>query len=282
MANLYCRQRTWFGSRVAVGVALAALGCGADLVPHGQPSPDARGNPPPSSCAGDPDRAANGCWACTTNPDGTRHCVNPDCTQQPSGEFGCTGGGSPLPPGPAPPSGWHCMPDEFGHEVCDGGPSVDASVDSPGMPTGSDCPTPGQQQWCDGPTYCGWGKRSCETQADGTWRWGSCNEGTTGPATPCACMNPFGFDSQCCERPDCLVVGEQPLPCGAMNGDLCAPCLSDANCAAGYFCVRQTQQGYCSRGCSTASDCGPGYLCFFAPGSPMLSCMPFLGRCSFP
>jgi len=277
---------------------------------------------------------SGGGWMCTSNPDGSQTCTNPNCTQLPSGEFGCSNGSGPVPPGPTPPGGWTCTVDEFGHEVCTSPPGggsgmggtggggggsgggggggaggggggggsagTGGSGGGGGAPPGSNCPTAGQQRWCDGLNFCSWGKQICVNLGI-SWQWGPCVEGNPNnppnpaPNTPCACYYPYSYNPQCCERPDCIVVGERQVPCGTVNGGvLCAPCGTDSDCAAGNICVRKlhyvpdtpngggnigTVEQFCSHSCNTAGDCGATYNCIQPSGSPLKFCAPQSGTC---
>jgi hypothetical protein len=254
--------------------------------------------------------STTGGWQCTTNPDGSQTCYNPDCSQSPSGEFGCSNGGSPIPPGPTPPGGWTCVPGPTGGEICTSPPTsggtggagggTGGTGGSGGAPPGSNCPMIGQQRWCDGQTFCSWGKQTC-VQSGSSYRWGTCVEGNPNappnpaPNTACSCYYPFSYNPQCCENSGCIVVGERPVPCGTVNGGgLCAPCGDDNNCATGGICVRKlhyvpdTPNGgnsigvveqFCSHSCNTAGDCGTGYNCVQPSGSPTKFCVPTAGSC---
>ncbi len=210
-----------------------------------------------------PDGGGSGQWMCVFDGD-TRVCTS---TAPPGGGMAGTGGG---------------------------GGTAGAGGGTGGSGTPLIC-VPGQQRWCDGATYCSWGKQTCTP--DG--RWGDCVEGnpntgrTSGPAGACACYYPFAFNSECCETPDCLVQGEQPLPCPGTNQPLCAPCGDDSQCGSG-ICARALRQvpdpqrggglfptleQFCSKTCDTATDCGGGYNCVRPNGSPVKICVPSDGSC---
>jgi hypothetical protein len=268
----------------------------------------------PSGGSGGAGGNSGGGWTCTIASNGGQQCTNPNCTQQPSGEFGCSNGSSPTLPGPTPPGGWTCHPDDAsGHEECDSPPPSGSGGSSgstgsggssgaggSGGSTGASCPTGGAQRWCDGQTFCSWGKQTCESDGAGGYRWGTCVEGNPNnppnpaPNTACSCYYPFSYAPQCCETQNCIVQGERQVPCGTVNGGgLCAPCGDDNNCAAGGLCVRKlvyqsdpasgrtigTVQQFCSHSCNSPADCGSGYNCIQPSGSPTKFCVPSSGTC---
>jgi hypothetical protein len=158
----------------------------------------------------------------------------------------------------------------------------------------------GAQRWCDGQTFCSWGKQTCEL-VGGTARWGTCVEGdprhppNPAPDTSCACYYPYSYNPQCCENPQtCIVMGQRNVPCGTVNGGaLCSPCGDDTNCPGGacIFNPRRVQdwpngggtmtamEQFCSHTCNTAGDCGAGYNCIQPSGSPSRYCVPSAGSC---
>lgn len=265
-----------------------------------------------------PDFPGDGDWDCrdVVQPDGT---VRTTCTGPDTGDGGgnapngyvCTDLGefqvcSGTPDYPSDGGGWVCYFTPGDDRVCTsmnppggggmGGTGGGGTAGSGG--NGLIC-TPGQQRWCDGETYCSWGKQTCNP--DGTW--GNCVEGdpttgrTEGPATQCSCYYPFAYNPECCETPDCLVQGTQPLPCNTQNGQLCEPCGSDDQCGSG-ICARAmryvteipggrlgggtmfpTIEQFCSRTCDDASQCGAGYNCVRPNGSPVRICVPTDGSC---
>ena len=268
---------------------------------------DGGGTTTSSSCNNDPDHPSS-CtyWTCDNVPTqygNKTHCTSPQPpgAPHPSGGYTCppSGGGLYCPGTDSGGSNWNCTATEFGLS-CDSGPTPpeagvppppdaaappppDAAAPPPDAaatpPPGSNCPTLGQQRWCDGPTYCGWGLQTCQSSG-GAWTWGACSEvAGRAPNTACSCMYPYAFHAQCCERADCLYVGERSVPCGGGNGQLCAPCGSSADCANSYYCVNDGLAQFCSHPCTTATDCGAGYLCLQASGSPVSFCVPSTGVC---
>lgn len=293
----------WAMARVAI-LGLAVVACTGSGELTGGSSPDAAAGTTPGDCTYDPDHPSS-CtyWTCENVPTplgNKTHCTspNPPGMPHPGGDYTCpaSGGGSYCPGDQGGGSGpWTCHADEF-TLTCDRGssgqpdaaaprpdaaqPPPDAATpDAATPPPGSDCPMLGQQRWCDGPTYCGWGLQTCVASA-GAWRWGACAEVSgRAPDTSCSCNYPYAFNRQCCERPDCLYVGERSVPCGGSNGQLCAPCGSSVDCANGYFCVNDGLAQFCSNPCLQASDCPSGYLCLLASGSPISLCVPASGTC---
>jgi hypothetical protein len=212
-------------------------------------------------CTGGPDYpggGGSGMWMCYYSGD------NRVCTSPPGGGNGGSGGGA-------------------------------GSGGSAGGGMGNVC-VPGQQRWCDGATYCSWGKQICDANGNG---WGTCVEGnpntgrTEGPDTACSCYYPFAFNQECCETPDCLVQGTRQLPCNTVNGGLCESCGDDSQCGSG-ICARAlryvpdqqrgpgtfpTLEQFCSKTCDSAGDCGAGYNCVRPNGSPVQICVPTDGSC---
>jgi hypothetical protein len=155
-------------------------------------------------------------WSCDIALDGSAECFNPFCVVLDTGDFGCSGGAVPVPPGGSPPDGWQCFPDENGAELCTGygaGPDLSDGYPFPSYavnpnPVGSGCLVPNQTRWCEGVYYGGWGQQLCYPMADGTWNWTQCVESGTIPNTDCACNYSALYEPDCCDAVDCSVVSE--------------------------------------------------------------------------
>jgi hypothetical protein len=267
----------------------AAVGCtGGDLSgPHPGGVPD--GGAVLTSCQADPDMPSI-CtyWTCQNVPSqygNKTHCEShqPPGAPHPPGGYSCpdSGGGVYCPGQTGGGSGpWDCHADEF-NLTCDRGgqPPPDAAPPDAAAPPGSGCPTLGQQRWCDGPVYCGWGLQSCQDTGE-TWQWGACAEVSgRAPNTQCACGSPYQFNPQCCESSDCIYVGERSVPCST-SGTLCSTCTSQSDCATGLYCVQSSATTqFCTRPCASATDCPSGYDCQAAAGSPIPVCTPSGGTC---
>ena len=247
-----------------------------------------KAGPPPPPCG-------NGQWTCTTSTDNVTSCqaAQPglpaggnDWRCHRSGNLWVCAGTSSTKPG-AP---WSC-------EAVGGSPSaplyrctapVDPCEKPPGLGSwqcfkgssfkGTRCErlpdgecVPGQQRWCDGLTYSGWGLVTC--QPDGKWKTKDyqgkpildCVENATGqvPDTLCACYHAY-FNPACCERQDCVVPqGASKQTCPASTGVLCSYCKPTApECKdAGAKCiVSNTHETFCGSDCA-ASTCPAGYSC---------------------
>jgi len=147
---------------------------------------------------------------------------------------------------------------------------------------GQEC-VPGQEKWCDGSTYCGWGVTECDV--NGKWKH-SCLEPSDGrrPNTKCACYN-YYFNPACCERPDCLVPsGTKGQICADGTGKLCEPCNPEKpNCTEGKCIIDLNNMSYCGRSCSANQPCPAGYDCkfvFLGAGSGSYNqCVPKSSSC---
>ncbi len=193
------------------------------------------------------------------------------CTWAPaSSSWSCTSAFPPNPGNsPEGTSSWQCSVDDVLHLlVCspkspDPAPAPSPAATPPPSPKpGQEC-VPGQKQWCDGALYCGWGQRSC--LSSGMWS-AQCVELSDGsrPSTPCACYF-FMFNAQCCETPDCVVPsGTSGQICEYPSGELCAPCRPEQPACSepgGECVVLDSSEAFCSKGCSSAVACPPGYHC---------------------
>jgi hypothetical protein len=133
---------------------------------------------------------------------------------------------------------------------------------------------PGEQRWCDGLVYDGWGLADCDVST-GKWKMKTlngqtildCRELDDGrrPDTLCACYH-FFTNPACCERPDCILPpGTQGQICPVSRGqlcDYCNPLVKDECQEPGARCiVTNTQETFCGRECSSSSPCPAGYNC---------------------
>jgi hypothetical protein len=153
-----------------------------------------------------------------------------------------------------------------------------------------------EQAWCDGHTFCGWGKVNCDPKT-GTWKtivkngkkvldcWEVAN---LRPNTVCACYHTF-FNPKCCERPDCIIPpGTKGQVCPASPGKLCDYCnpLNTFGCKdAGAKCVIDYSSGetYCGSACAANKPCPAGYICgnFKLQGVTSKQCIPTDNSCYF-
>jgi hypothetical protein len=256
-----------------------------------------------------------GDWTCVTAADGMISCSHLNCFLTAAGEFGCgpgLTGAKPIPPTTTPmpippPTGgpplkWNCsiLPGgadaNMGALVCtstlpgsSGGGNLGPGGSSGGL-NSPFCTLVGKERWCDGHTYCAWGKQRCDE--NGTW--GACIEGdpnaasSVGPNTADACYFSGSYNPQVCEDPKtCIIQGQRTLPCPPNAvlpaGSLCAPCRSDVDCP-GAACIsrlyyeRDTPAGgawfqvvehYCSTPCDANAAVPRGYACIRPADAPV-------------
>jgi hypothetical protein len=224
--------------------------------------------------------SSSGDWVCTTDASGHKTCVE-DSPSTPGGsgtwrcydelnKTVCTGGDNPTN------GSWTCLTDEFGNDTCSKSPDYPSDQPSSGgwncyydaegdrictendIPQGG-CP-PGQQRWCDEPTYCGWGWQTC--LSDGTWT--DCVEAAGGrrPNTDCACSFNM-FNPLCCEDRDTCIIPPGTSGRVCTNGTLllCGTCTNDNDCPEGGICITtNTSESFCGQDCST-EGCPGGYEC---------------------
>jgi len=185
---------------------------------------------------------------------------------------GCGGRALPQDAGPAPDA--QVTGDVLMVPLPDVAPRL---PDAPPLPPPPPPPPPtqcqaGQQMWCDGLTYSGWGKVECDS-ATGEWKKVvyngkqllDCREIDDGrPNTTCACYH-FFFNPACCETPGCVVPpGSKGQVCPPSPGQLCDYCnpLSSECVEAGAWCiVTNAHETFCGRECET-SGCPTGFTCY--------------------
>jgi len=116
--------------------------------------------------------------------------------------------------GDCTPTGPEICGDEYDND-CDGLVDCDDTDDCYDDPAACTCIKkcpPGSIRWCDEPTYCRWGKQTCNP--DGTW--GTCTET---PARPVGCESDEYYNPVCC-----VLAGQccQSLPSNDSIGE-CPP-----------------------------------------------------------
>ncbi|MBI2895192.1 MAG: hypothetical protein HYY06_16680 [Deltaproteobacteria bacterium] len=145
---------------------------------------------------------------------------------------------------------WDCYTDEFGALICTDGEYEGGGEDVP-------CPI-GGQRWCDGPTYCSWGKQLCQPD----FTWGPClEEDGDRPNNSCACRH-FYFDPVCCETQDCVIPADhtEPTVCES-DGGLCGYCNNDDDCTDGLCLEDGLGATLCGSYCTADDECPEGFRC---------------------
>ncbi|MCB9555981.1 MAG: hypothetical protein H6707_07745 [Deltaproteobacteria bacterium] len=203
-------------------------------------------------CEGDKPSDGSGGWVCEKREVGgdTKYVCKRPATPEDSNPP--NGGGTTT-----------CIINEFGTR-CEKGSTP--SEPPPIAPTpGLKC-TPGEEFWCDGYQFCGWGTITCKP--DGTFPTRvyngktilDCKERADAkiPNTLCAQLHYF-FNSRCCERPDCKVVDAVERKPSA--GEPCDPCNPlQPNCKQGICVVTNLYETFCSQHPDASGKCPSGMI----------------------
>lgn len=149
------------------------------------PTEDVEGNALDENCDGGDGDSCEPTGAEICNDDLDNDCDgDTDCRDAECAEFPLCGDCTPLP---------EVCSDDVDND-CDGLVDCDDSEDCYDDPWActciKQCP-PGSVRWCDEPTYCLWGKQTCNP--DGTW--GACTET---PDRPAGCEGDVYYNPICC------------------------------------------------------------------------------------